>query len=211
MNDMQQKKTSLVLFDFDGTLTQGDSFGRILWYAVPFQRLLVAGFKLLFFVPKLLFIPASARAERAKRKILQLFLGAQHRDALEALGRGFYQQQLPAMLRPALMALLRRYKAEYHTVVLVSASLDFWLLPLCTAEGIALICTNAAYENDLFTGHFSTPNCNRAEKARRIREIFDLEQFDRVIAYGNSSGDAAMLALAQEAWWCNPDGSLKKL
>ena len=60
-------------------------------------------------------------------------------------------------------------------------------------------------------GAFATPNCNREEKARRIRAAFDLQQFASIIAYGNSSGDAAMFALAQEAWYCGRNGALKNI
>ena len=45
----------------------------------------------------------------------------------------------------------------------------------------------------------------------RISTAFNLSAFDRVIAYGNSKGDRAMFQLADEAWFCRPDGTLKRV
>ena len=200
----------LVLFDFDGTLTTGDTFGAFLWYSVPLGRLIFGCFRLLAQVPRFLFERRKLRAERAKAGILYAFLGGKSRTTLHELGRRFYRNRLQTMLRPTLLDTLRQYKNAGDTVVVVSASMDIWLQPFCEAEDIGLICTMLAYENDVFNGAFSTPNCNREEKPRRIRDAFDLEQFSSVVAYGNSSGDAAMFALAQEAWYCYEDGRIEK-
>lgn len=201
----------LVLFDFDGTLTKSDSFPAFLWYATPFHRLFFGAFQLLIQLPRLFFLPADKRAGRAKAAVLFAFLGGKDRGALQELGRRFYQRQLQKMLRSELLETLRHCRDTGDTVVLVSASVDIWLQPFCDAERISLICTELAYEQQMFKGAFSAPNCNRAEKARRIREAFDLKQYNQIIAYGNSSGDAAMFELAQEAWYCHRDGTLKNI
>ena len=104
------------------------------------------------------------------------------------------------MLRADMLVRLREYQAEGAVVALVSASSDIWLRPFCQAESIKMICTELAFEAGKFSGKLATPNCNGQEKARRVRAAFDLNQFDKIIAFGNSNGDAAMLALANEAW-----------
>lgn len=211
MNKTETKPGSrLVLFDFDGTLTRGDSLGAFLWYAVPFGALLAGCFRLFFRLPVLLFTGKSSFAESAKASILETFFAGKSRDELHRLGAVFYRDRMSGMLRPSVLELLRGYRDAGDTVALVSASVDVWLRPFCEAERIALICTELGYEQGVFRGQFSTGNCNRAEKARRIREAFDLPRYGKIIAYGNSAGDAAMVALAQEAWLVEPNGQMKK-
>ena len=205
------KARRLVLFDFDGTLTKGDSFPAFLWFATPFSSMISGVFQLLFQLPQFFLLPAEKRAERAKAVVLSAFIGGKNRTTLLDLGRQFYQQRMQKMLRTELLETLRNYRDAGDMVVLVSASIDIWLQPFCEAEGISLICTELAYEQEVFKGTFSTQNCNREEKARRIRDAYNLNQYSAVVAYGNSSGDAAMFELAQEAWYCSNDGNLKNL
>lgn len=200
----------LVLFDFDGTLTKGDTFGAFLLFSVTGWKLFTGTFLLLFKLPTLLFLEKNARAERAKAAILEVFFGGKSRQELEGIGRSFCTNRLPALLRPQTIEILRACRDAGNTVAVVSASMDLWLRPFCEAERITLICTELQYEQEVFTGHFATPNCNRLEKARRIKEAFSLDQFSYIVSYGNSRGDAAMFELAHEAWYCYPDGHMKK-
>lgn len=194
---MQQK--TLVLFDFDGTLTRGDSLLRFLWFAVPGWRL-ITGFIRLGFQYLVLLWSGNWSNEKAKELLFSVFFKGYSKAALEDLGQRFLQQQLPTMLRMETLALLRSHKENQAQVYLVSASPSVWLAPFCQAEGIGLICTEFAYVEGVFTGKFATPNCNGHEKARRLRAEIDFSTYEKIVAFGNSSGDAEMLALAQEAW-----------
>lgn len=200
----------LVLFDFDGTLTQVDSLPVFLWQAVPFWVLVSGTVKFMFQLPSLLFLEKNQRAERAKATLMDVFFGGKTRQEMARAGSEFFKKHLLKMLRPEMLDALRSYRDAGATVAIVSASFDVWLIPFCKAENIDLLCTELLYENDVFLGRFATPNCNREEKARRIRECYDLNVFDRVIAYGNSKGDAAMLQLADEAFYCLPNGQITK-
>jgi phosphoserine phosphatase len=55
--------------------------------------------------------------------------------------------------------------------------------------------------NGRFAGRYDGSNCHGIEKVRRIRECFDLNEFDRVYAYGDTPGDRPMLTLADEAFY----------
>ena len=208
--DLPVPFSRLVLFDFDGTLTRGDTFGAFLVFSVPWWKLATGTFSLLFILAPLVFLEKNTRAERAKAAILKVFFGGKSREELERTALAFCEKRLPRLLRPPMMKLLEASRDAGDTVAVVSASMDLWLQPFCKQERILLICTELAYDAGIFTGRFATPNCNRQEKARRIREVFRLEQFAPIVAYGNSAGDAAMFELAHEAWYCLPDGRMKK-
>jgi HAD superfamily phosphoserine phosphatase-like hydrolase len=84
----------------------------------------------------------------------------------------------------------------------VSASADLWLKDWCTQEGIAdLLATQLEVVNGVLTGNLASANCRGPEKVRRIQELLDIRDYERIFAYGDSSGDQEMLALAHEAWY----------
>jgi len=189
----------LHLCDFDGTLTKGDSFVGFLLFAVPLHRLLWGGFVLIFKFLSLVFLGKWTN-EVGKAAVLSEFFKGKTIREMEALGANFHQQKIPAMLRTPLLESLRQAVQKGETVVIVSASPDVWLRPICIQEGFELVCTKLEFRSDRFTGKFATPNCNYEEKARRIRELYELNAYGKIIAYGNSKGDAAMFALADETF-----------
>ncbi len=191
--------TVLHLCDFDGTLTYGDSFSRFLWFALSLPALIWGGFRLLFVYIGLI-INGKWSNELAKAAVFSVFFKGKSEAYLRAIGQAFVQQKIPAMLRPALLASLQTAISQGETVVIVSASSDLWLQPFCQVYGFELLCTQLEFEAEKCTGRFSTPNCKGVEKARRIKEAFELTAFGKTIAYGNSSGDHAMYELADEVF-----------
>lgn len=51
------------------------------------------------------------------------------------------------------------------------------------------------------TGRILGRNCHGAEKVSRIREAFNLSDYDDIYAYGDTKGDKPMLALAKHAFY----------
>ncbi|MBK6996086.1 MAG: HAD-IB family hydrolase [Lewinellaceae bacterium] len=189
----------LHLCDFDGTLTRGDSFVRFLLFAVPLPRLIAGGFVLALKFSGLIFSGKWSN-EAGKAAVLSVFFRGKSVAEMKTLGEEFCQKKIPALLCTELLNDLRRAFQNGETVVIVSASPDVWLRPFCATEGFDLLCTELEFESGQFTGNFSTPNCNGAEKARRIRKKFDLDAFEKITAYGNSKGDEAMFSLADEVF-----------
>lgn len=202
---MDNKPRILHLCDFDGTLTRGDTLFHFLRFAAgPLTWL-----RAMVLVPKCflgLWLSGRWSKDRAKETLLSVFFKGRTRRDLEASGMAFCDQRLPAMMRRDLFTQLQLLVQQGEQVVIVSASLDIWLKPFCQTQGFELLCTelefkkNGASSDEMprFTGRFAVPNCNREEKARRVRAVYPLGQFDRIIAYGNSGGDEAMFALAHE-------------
>lgn len=196
MNETKQPR-ELHLCDFDGTLTRGDTLLPFLLFSVPIPKLLLGGILLIFrFLG--LFVSGKWSNATGKATVLEVYFKGKSLEYMLALGKEFYQQKLPRLIRPDLLKKLRTYHHDGQTVVIVSASLDIWLAPFCASEGFGLLCTKLAYGSGKFDGKFATPNCNGIEKAHRIQEAYALEHYDRIFAYGNSSGDAAMFQLADE-------------
>ena len=102
-------------------------------------------------------------------------------------------------------ARLRWHQAQGHVVVLVSASLSPYLVPLGDLlEVDAVLCATLAQEDGKYTGQLVGANCRGEEKVHRITEWcresgIAIENVR--YAYGDSSGDEPMLALAAHAEW----------
>lgn len=187
---------TLVLFDFDGTITRKDSFGAFLRFSHPVSTYLLNAVAL---SPMLLLYKLGiVSAVRAKEMVLHIFYEGWTVARIVTAADGFDQEILPHLLRPKAMEQLEQHKEAGHTIAVVSASVSYWLVPFCRAHGIELIATKLQVTNNILTGGLDGENCNGAEKARRIQEHFTLSDFSHIVAYGDSEGDKEMLALANE-------------
>jgi phosphoserine phosphatase len=70
------------------------------------------------------------------------------------------------------------------------------MLKWCQANNIKLISTCLESRNGKLTGSFLTPDCSGEEKVKRIKEMYFLEQYEKIYAYGDTKSDLPMLELA---------------
>ncbi|MEY4548038.1 MAG: hypothetical protein RL685_4233 [Pseudomonadota bacterium] len=189
---------NLALFDFDGTLTLGDNFIPFVRLQASRRRKLVADVCLSPLVVgyKLGVLHASWMRQRAA---WFAFRGKPTQHVAE-WGERYAEQQLPAGLRPEAFARLEWHRAQGDTVVIVSASLEPYLAPWCRRHGLELICTQLEARGGVCTGRYLKGDCTGPEKARRIRERFDLRRYPEVYAYGDTPEDSEMLALAHRKY-----------
>ena len=81
----------------------------------------------------------------------------------------------------------------------MSASLDIWTKPFAEKFGMKLIATQAKFKDEVYTGQFITKNNNGQEKVSRIKKEIEGKKFDKIIAFGDTSGDKPMLSFAHES------------
>lgn len=190
---------SLALFDFDGTITRKDSLLEFIKFASGKARLYTA---MAIYAPLILYFKYVKKdGEVAKRKVLAHLYAGMSETKLKLLGEEFATKVIPELLLPKAITELEKCKKQATRVVVISASLDIWLAPWAKGMDVELICTNMQFENGKFTGHFATANCNGDEKVNRIKAVLNLEDYHPIYAYGNSSGDRPMLALADHGFF----------
>ncbi|MDQ1534800.1 MAG: phosphatidylglycerophosphatase [Actinomycetota bacterium] len=187
-------------FDFDGTLTRSDTLGpflREVCGTVPFVRALAAD------APRLALagIGAGSR-DAAKERMLRRLLGGREHAELVVRGRAFAERVATTGMRPETVARLEWHAHEGHELAIVSASLDVYLEPIAERLGVGTVLCSRLEVNGagLVTGNLVGGNCRAAEKLRRIRERFGEDGYE-LWAYGNSAGDAEMLAAADHPVW----------
>jgi phosphatidylglycerophosphatase C len=182
-------------FDVDGTLTTRDcvtpflrrAAGRRLWTTLLRHPLTLA--------------VALVRRDRDRLKELACAaLRGAEPARIAALGLSLAHEVEAGWLRDDTLARLRRHLELGHTVLLASASLDPYLLPLGASLGVdGVVCTVLERAPDgRLTGRLSGANCRGAEKARRVRLWLEAQGLAdaELWAYGDSSGDDELLALA---------------
>lgn len=184
----------LVAFDFDGTLTTADSFTAFLrWRAGTAGWL--TGMAALG--------PATARylVDRDRGRIKAAAV-AQFLDGVEALqlseeAERFADQVWDRFMRPDALACWHDWGKKGAHRVIVTASPALTVAPFARRLGAeALLGTELALDPDgRVTGAFVGENCRGEEKVQRLIRAYGPDAVLEA-AYGDTSGDAEMLARA---------------
>jgi phosphatidylglycerophosphatase C len=185
----------VVAVDFDGTLTRADTLGPFLREVsgtVPFLRAFAAD------APRLALaaIGAGSRDDAKERMLRRLVGGREHSD-LAVRGRAYGERIATTGLRSEMVARLRWHASEGHEIAIVSASLDLYINRTAELLGIGtVLCSRVEIDADgRVTGGLIGGNCRGPAKLRRIRDHFGDGGYE-LWAYGDSAGDAEMLAAA---------------
>ena len=88
------------------------------------------------------------------------------------------------------------HKKNNDKIVVVTASPDLWLNDWCKKNHLDLVSTRLEEKNGKFTGNLIGMNCFGPEKVRRVKEKYELENYEKIYAYGDSRGDKELLEFA---------------
>ncbi len=195
----------IAAFDFDGTLTKGDTFVPFLARGLGWPRLTLA---LILCSPWLLaFALRLIPNHVAKQKLMLATLKNRTTAEMDDWTNRWLVYDFTGQLQSWTMARLAEHQQAGHCCVMVSASPDIYLKRVSQQLGFdALICTEMAWVDGQLTGIMKTPNCYGEQKVLRLnawmKERFGAAANDKVsYAYGDTSGDKPMLRLAAHAFY----------
>ena len=190
-------KKTIVAFDLDGTLTRKDTLPAFFRHThPPLQR---AG-NLFAVLPSLfLFFAGWMNNGQAKQKLFSRFYKNWTLEKFNGFCRSF-SPVIDGCIRPDVYQEMKQHLTNGHQVIIVSASIENWILPWATKEGVdTVLATRIEADTDgRLTGRFSSPNCYGNEKKKRILALFPERDSYMLIAYGDSKGDLDMLQMADE-------------
>lgn len=190
---------NLALFDFDGTITHADSFTAFVKSAVPLKR---QRWGRLVLAPWIIGYRAGFVSSSAIRQRLVKF-GFQGlpQQVIEKRGLVHAKDYLPTVLREEAMERIAWHKAKGDRVIVVSASLEVYLQPWCEAMNIELLAVKLSAEDGVLTGNYVNGDCCGINKAKRVQEHVELKDYETVYAYGDTTEDNELLALAQRKYF----------
>jgi HAD superfamily phosphoserine phosphatase-like hydrolase len=112
-----------------------------------------------------------------------------------------YSASLSALVRPEALERIRWHQANGDVVVVVSASLGAYLRRWCEGHGVELLCSELDSKDGVLSGRYAGGDCTGSEKARRVRERYDMKRYPIIYAYGDTKEDRELLSLATKAFF----------
>lgn len=189
----------LTLFDFDGTITTDDSLIKFIRFVVGDIKFILGMtvLSLMLIAYKLKLIPNY----KAKQMMLSYFFKGMSKEQFQTIAQEYSLKHIDTILRPKAMEKIAWHKEQGHKIVIVSASIECWLRPWCDKNSLDLIATKLETKEGIVTGQLLTKNCYGIEKAHRVKEKYNLDDYDHIYAYGDSRGDKELLELADESFY----------
>jgi len=198
---------TVAAFDFDGTLTHRDTLLPFLVRVrgrLPVLRAVAANAA---------WLARSLRGDearhRAKESLLVATVGGWWLDELHPVAEEYAQHVVDTQLRPDRVARLRWHQQQGHDVVVVSASPELYVARVAAMLGCtATLATQMEVDRrGRLTGRIFRANVRGPVKEERLRAWLG-DAPAHLWAYGDSDGDAAMLAMADVATRLRPRETL---
>ena len=185
-------------FDFDGTLTRRDTLIEFIRYVKGNKEFLIGFLKHLhlLIMMKLGIMPNW----KTKRIIFQYFFGGMTLEKFNEYCEKFAKEKA-SLLRKKGMVAVNKAVMDGDQVVIISASIENWVEPFFrfqVSNNINIIGTKIQVVDGKLTGRFLTKNCYGEEKVRRMLEQYPDRKEYKLVAYGDSRGDHALLDFADE-------------
>lgn len=182
------------VYDFDGTIYNGDSSIDFYLFCIKKKPLVV--FKSIFKQLSGVVLYTTKRISKEQYKE-RYFSFLKHIYIDDKILNDFWNAKL--------FRIKNWYLAQKESSdVIISASPEFLLLPICERLGVSLIASNV----DPSTGKFTGKNCYGQEKIERFNERYPNEKIEKF--YTDSKSDYPMAKTAEQAFWVNKN-KIRKL
>lgn len=194
------KNKTLVIFDFDCTITKRDTLLSFLIFSQK-TSVLIAGFIKL--IPVILFyIFGIIDNHIAKEKVLSRFFKGWHVSDFNSFAESF-KFRIDAQVRKDALNAICHHKKQGHELIIISASPENWIQPWANKMGFRrVIATKLESDHSgRLTGNLYSHNCYGPEKVKRLIEEYKILNNYFIIVYGDSNGDKELLDLADEGYF----------
>lgn len=184
-------KTTIAVFDFDGTITTKDTLLLFIRFACGTKKFLLGMF--LYSPLIVMMILRLYPNGKCKEKIFAYYFKNMPYTEFKQLGEDFAHSVCKKIIRPEIAECIKCHLSQSHKVYVISASIEEWVIPCCKVLGdITVLATKV--KPDL--SGFISKNCFGQEKVNRLLEMEPERNTYTLYAYGDSRGDKEMLAFA---------------
>lgn len=191
---MEKGKKVIAAFDFDGTITTRDTLFDFIRFYKGMPRMLAGLFLL---APVLVgFKLGFIKNSRAKEILFTHFFKGEKAERFDEVCAA-YSARIDEIVRPKALERIASHLEDNDTVIIVSASIDRWIIPWAKKTGLKeVIGTQIEVTDGKITGRFRSENCYGQEKVNRLSTAYPDRNSYILYAYGDSSGDKELLAFA---------------
>ncbi|MDN6859154.1 HAD-IB family phosphatase [Pseudomonas sp. CAN2814] len=194
-----EKQVVLSVFDFDGTLTRHDSFLPFLWFAFGTFGCLRRLPKLL--LPALRYLFRQIGRDELKARLIAVFLTGVEARWLSSRAEAYCRFIWRYLMRPTGLRGVAAERWSGAEVTLCSASPALMLKPFAERLGVGLIGTELEIHDGRLTGRLLGGNCRSENKVLRLEAKYGSLARYRLRAWGDTSGDHALLRAAHDPHW----------
>ncbi|MBF0424219.1 MAG: HAD-IB family hydrolase [Magnetococcales bacterium] len=208
---------AIAVFDLDKTITRCDTYRVFLrhvlwrhpgrWGRLPWLLLAT-----------LLFLARRRDNGWLKGEFLRHLVGGASRARVRRWIDATVAELLADWLKPAALRELKRHQQEGRPVILATASLDLYVMPLAAGLGIdTVVCTRTDWsepgvEQAAFAGRLTSPNCLAGNKLVALerhlgRELADCQAF----VYSDHQADVSILSAAAHPVAVDPTPTLARI
>lgn len=189
----------LALFDFDGTITERETFAGFVRASIGRRRRWLGGMAVAphYIGYKLGWLSG----ERVRRRVVAVALRGRPEREVRAAAARHVREVVSAQVRPQAQARIDWHRRRGDRVVVVTANLDVFVAHWCEQQGLEYISSRLESRDGVLTGRYLGRDCCNEEKPRRVRERIALEDYASVYAYGDTPEDRDLLALADRRFY----------
>ncbi len=193
------RKPNLALFDFDGTISNRDSFLLFVRKTVGLGRFCTGMAQLSPRIGRFL-LKCYPNHDLKEDVLTRFFKGCpvpEFRKAAETFCLG----TVPFILRRQAESRLRWHQERGDRVAVVSATPELILGPWCHQHGLDLLATRLQVTDGKLSGRIEGENFRGLVKVKQIQNRYRLSEYKEIYAYGDTSGDKPMLAMATHSFY----------
>jgi HAD superfamily hydrolase (TIGR01490 family) len=189
----------LFAFDFDKTVTTSDTI-------LPLCRFLSKRFNSSssFFYIQLLFAGYRLKfisSKKFKEMIIKYLLENKSLAEVESAILEFYKSNYKELFNHLIVELILEQKKAGDRIIVVTSNLDLFVRPVKKLLPIdEVFGTKVRVSDASVSGSIEGENCSGLVKAKVVKEFSEKFKFDKIVAYGDSSGDFDILKLADESY-----------
>ncbi len=206
-------QTTGAFFDFDKTLLMVESAKPGLRYLYE-RKEISSGFLLRVFIANFFYKYHLYSDENMANLLLKLYQGKRLSD-FQAGAAQFYMDYIRPLLSPNILSKLNEHKKKNHCLILVSASVRYYLEAVVADLGFDhLLCTDLEESQDgLLTGRAKGPVCIDQQKRIQAKQLAAEHGIDltKSYAYGNHHSDIPLLKAVGHPCAVEPTWPLKKM
>lgn len=192
---MKTPLKTVAVFDFDGTITNLDTFRDFLIFsfgAIKFYLAFISTAPLIA-----LYLLGLVKNDYPKSALFKIFFKGCSVNKYHMFCSDYATNRLPQLIRADALERIKWHKKNNHTIIINSASLADWIKPWADVEKFDyIIATQTEISNGKLTGSFIGPCPYGPEKVLRLKQLNITKNNSYIYAYGDSNGDKAMLDMA---------------